>query len=44
MAIGDEVKADAEAAVAYALKAKYPEPTEVDMHVYAGVEHALQEV
>jgi pyruvate dehydrogenase E1 component alpha subunit len=44
VAIGDEVKADAEAAVAHALKADYPDPSEVDMHVYAGVAHALEEV
>jgi pyruvate dehydrogenase E1 component alpha subunit len=30
-----EIKADAEAAVAYALDAKYPDETEVDMHVFA---------
>ena len=35
----DEVQADAEAAVAYALKAaSTPTPSEVDMHVYADVE------
>jgi TPP-dependent pyruvate/acetoin dehydrogenase alpha subunit len=44
VAIGEEVKADAEAAVAYALKAPYPDGREVDMHVYAGVEHALEEM
>jgi acetoin:2,6-dichlorophenolindophenol oxidoreductase subunit alpha len=33
--IRDEIKADAEAAVAYALDAKYPDISEVDMHVYA---------
>jgi hypothetical protein len=33
-----EIKADAEA-VAYALAAPYPRP-KVDMHVFAGVEHA----
>jgi pyruvate dehydrogenase E1 component alpha subunit len=33
--IRDEVKADAEAAVAYALQARYPGPSEVGMHVYA---------
>jgi pyruvate dehydrogenase E1 component alpha subunit len=32
--IGDEVKADAEAAVAYAEAAAYPPESEVDMHVY----------
>lgn len=30
-----EVKADADAAVEYALAAKYPDPSEVDMHVFA---------
>lgn len=34
-AIVDAVKADAEAAVAYALDAPYPDAREVDMHVYA---------
>jgi acetoin:2,6-dichlorophenolindophenol oxidoreductase subunit alpha len=34
-AIRDEVKADAEAAVRYALDAPYPPVDEVDMHVYA---------
>ena len=34
--IDAEVKADAEAAVAYALDASYPDAREVDMHVYAG--------
>jgi pyruvate dehydrogenase E1 component alpha subunit len=29
------VKADAAAAVDYALAAKYPDTSEVDMHVYA---------
>ncbi len=33
--VGEEVRAEAEAAVAYALKAPYPGPEEVDMHVYA---------
>jgi TPP-dependent pyruvate/acetoin dehydrogenase alpha subunit len=33
--IREEVKADAEAAVAYALQAPYPGPSEVAMHVYA---------
>ena len=36
-----EIKADAEAAVDYALEAPYPDGSEVDMHVYHGVEHAL---
>jgi acetoin:2,6-dichlorophenolindophenol oxidoreductase subunit alpha len=34
-AIRDEIKADAEAAVRYALDAPYPPANEVDMHVYA---------
>lgn len=33
--IRDDVKADAEAAVAYALEARYPDQSEVDMHVFA---------
>jgi acetoin:2,6-dichlorophenolindophenol oxidoreductase subunit alpha len=33
-AIGDEVRAEAEAAVAYALAAPYPAPEEVGMHVF----------
>ena len=40
-AINAGIKADAEAALEYALNAKYPDASEVDMHVYAGVEHAL---
>ena len=36
VAIGEEVKADAEAAVAYSLAAPYPDAEEVDMHVFAG--------
>lgn len=34
-AINADIKADAEAAVAYALEAKYPDVSEVDMHIYA---------
>ena len=41
VAIDNEIKADAEAAVAYAEKARSPAPEEVDMHVFAGVDHAL---
>jgi pyruvate dehydrogenase E1 component alpha subunit len=41
-AINNEIRADAEAAVAYAEAAPYPDGSEVDMHVYAGVPHALQ--
>jgi pyruvate dehydrogenase E1 component alpha subunit len=33
--IDEQIYKDAEEAVAYALKAKYPSPDEVDMHVYA---------
>lgn len=40
-AMNDEIKADAKAAVDYALDAKYPDVSEVDMHVYAGIPHAL---
>lgn len=36
VAIDNEIKADAEAAVQYALEAPYPDPSEVDMHVYVG--------
>ena len=41
VAINNEIEADAEAAVEYALNAAYPDAREVDMHVYAGVDHAL---
>lgn len=44
VAINDEIKADAEASVKYALEAAYPSSGEVDMHVFAGVEHALSYV
>ena len=37
-------KADAKAAVDYALDAAYPPTGEVDMHVFAGVDHALSYV
>jgi TPP-dependent pyruvate/acetoin dehydrogenase alpha subunit len=40
-ALNAEVAADAEAAVAYALDAKYPDASEVDMHVFTDSEHAL---
>lgn len=36
-----EIKADAAAAVEYALAAKYPDASEVDMHVFTDIEHAL---
>ncbi|MFT7039779.1 MAG: pyruvate dehydrogenase E1 component alpha subunit [Paracoccaceae bacterium] len=35
-----DIAADAEAAVAYALNAKYPDVSEVDMHVFTDVTHA----
>lgn len=44
VAINDEIKADAKAAVDYALDAAYPPTAEVDMHVFAGVDHALSYV
>jgi pyruvate dehydrogenase E1 component alpha subunit len=40
-AMNDEIKADAAAAVEYALAAKYPDAEEVDMHVFTDVKHAL---
>ena len=39
-AINTEIEADAEAAVGYALGAKYPDGTEVDMHVFTDIKHA----
>ncbi len=36
-----KIKADADAAVEYALSAKYPDASEVDMHVFTDVAHAL---
>lgn len=36
-----EIEADAAAAVEYALAAKYPDTSEVDMHVFTDVKHAL---
>lgn len=39
--LSKEVTEDAEAAVAYALDAPYPDASEVDMHVYTDVEHVL---
>ena len=41
VAINNEIRAEAEAAVAYAEKAPYPDASEVDMHVFSGVPHAL---
>ncbi|RYH08747.1 thiamine pyrophosphate-dependent dehydrogenase E1 component subunit alpha [Tropicimonas sp. IMCC6043] len=40
-AMNAEIADDAKAAVDYALAAKYPDSTEVDMHVYTDVKHAL---
>ncbi|WP_116134652.1 thiamine pyrophosphate-dependent dehydrogenase E1 component subunit alpha [Tropicimonas sp. IMCC34043] len=40
-AMNAEIKEDASAAVQYALAAKYPDVSEVDMHVFTDVEHAL---
>ena len=40
-AMNQEIKADATAAVEYALAARYPDVSEVDMHVYTDVTHAL---
>ena len=40
-AMNAEVKKDAEEAVAYAEAAPYPKETEVDMHVFTDVKHAL---
>ena len=40
-ALNAQVTAEADAAVAYALDAKYPDPSEVDMHVFTDVKHAL---
>ena len=39
--IDREIREEAAAAVEYALAAPYPDATEVDMHVFKGVEHAL---
>ncbi len=38
--INDEIRADAEAAVQYALGAAYPDASEVDMHVFTDIRHA----
>jgi pyruvate dehydrogenase E1 component alpha subunit len=40
-AMNAEIAADADAAVKYALDAKYPDESEVDMHVFTDVKHAL---
>jgi pyruvate dehydrogenase E1 component alpha subunit len=39
--MNDEIRADAEAAVKYALDAPFPDASEVDAHVFVGVEHGL---
>ncbi|SLN34133.1 Acetoin:2,6-dichlorophenolindophenol oxidoreductase subunit alpha [Roseivivax jejudonensis] len=41
VAIGEAVKDEAAQAVAHAEAAEYPPGSEVDMHVYKGVDHAL---
>jgi len=40
-AMNAEIRTEADEAVAYAEAAPYPDASEVDMHVFAGVEHAL---
>lgn len=40
-AMNAEIAADADAAVKYALDAKYPDESEVDMHVFTDIKHAL---
>uniref|UniRef100_UPI0040478256 thiamine pyrophosphate-dependent dehydrogenase E1 component subunit alpha n=2 Tax=Yoonia sp. TaxID=2212373 RepID=UPI0040478256 len=40
-AMNAEIKQDAADAVEYALNAKYPDESEVDMHVFTDVKHAL---
>ena len=40
-AMNAAIKSDATAAVEYALSAKYPDASEVDMHVFTDVQHAL---
>src|SRR6056297_3624363 len=41
-ALNAEIAKDAEDAVNYALDAKYPDVSEVDMHVFTDIEHALE--
>jgi len=40
-AMNAEIKEDAAAAVDYALKAPYPDASEVDMHVFSDIDHVL---
>ncbi len=40
VAINEDIRADAEAAVQYALDAAYPDAAEVDMHVFTDIPHA----
>ncbi len=40
-AMNAEINEDATAAVEYALAAKYPDPSEVDMHVFTDIKHVL---
>ncbi|MBK5933580.1 pyruvate dehydrogenase E1 component alpha subunit [Rhodovulum imhoffii] len=42
-AMNAEIERDAAAAVEYALNASYPDVSEVDMHVFTDVEHALSQ-
>lgn len=39
--INEEIKLDAKAAVDYALAAPYPDASEVDMHVFTDIKHAV---
>lgn len=41
-ALRDEIAADAQASVEYALGAPYPDGSEVDMHVFTDIEHAAR--
>lgn len=40
-AMNEEIRADAAAAVEYALNARYPDAGEVDMHVFTDIDHVL---
>lgn len=40
-ALNEEIRADAAAAVEYALNARYPDAGEVDMHVFTDIDHVL---
>lgn len=43
-AIQAEIRSEAAEAVAYAIAAKYPDPTEVDMHVFAETDHSTPHI